>query len=439
MGGTLWACGPGQTPRDVSQTDDGVSMYYRYSGFTDFKGIILNATIAFLTALSGKQISKKLLIDEGVVTKEAVEDLDEAIVIANYRSRIDAAISLLKSWLNTKSGSPPEDPILKMFGGSGSRLNINPMSNLGRFLDQRAFIAEIMAEVPIDFNVVNPKNLDPEKLTPPHTLTELRLAGIHAFILFPDNDGTLSYEQAKEVERLLRMVRPYCVWDEKWGAPPPPEYQPPRVRASAPAAESDALSSDEKDGGSGESAQVKEDGRDDVMEDEDEDDEMDREDEQHFIDEMITVFAAVPPGVLTLLQFELSSIAMGTTPKCSNEYNGPLKHLRSIGVCFQCANSIYLPDSRNRLFDSGLDRSCFFESPANNAPLGINDVRAGGSSVAQGIKKECTKFNTSNTVLNECTTDPVKGGPHPQLIMISAAQGYTVDVARSIRARVNVS
>ncbi|KAJ7468150.1 hypothetical protein FB451DRAFT_1369167 [Mycena latifolia] len=296
MGGTLWACGPGQTPRDISQTDDGVSMYYRYSGFIDFKGIILNATIAFLTALSGKQISKKLLIDEGVVTKEAVEELDEAIVIANYRSRIDAAISLLKSWLNTKSGSPPEDPILKMFGGSGSRLNINPMSNLGRLLDQRAFIAEIMAEVPIDFNVVNPKNLDPEKLTPPHTLTELRLAGIHAFILFPDNDGTLSYEQAKEVERLLRMLRPYCVWDEKWGAPPPPEYQPPRVRASAPAAESDALSSDEKDGGSGESAQVKEDGRDDVMEDEDEDDEMDREDEQHFIDEMITVFAAVPPG-----------------------------------------------------------------------------------------------------------------------------------------------
>ncbi|KAJ7485644.1 hypothetical protein FB451DRAFT_1168883 [Mycena latifolia] len=296
MGGTLWACGPGQTPRDVSETDDGVSMYYRYSGFTDSKGIILNATIAFLTALSGKQISKKLLIDEGVVTKEAVEDLDEAIVIANYRSRIDAAISLLKCWLNTKSGPPPEDPILKGFGSSGSRLNINPMSNLGRLLDQRAFIAEIMAEVPIDFNVVNPKNLDPEKLTPPHTLTELRLAGIHAFILFPDSDGTLSYEQAKEVERLLRMVRPYCEWDEKWGAPPPPEYQPPRVRASAPAAESNPLSSDEKDGGSGESAQVKEDGRDDVMEDEDEDDEMDHEDEQHFIDEMITVFAAVPPG-----------------------------------------------------------------------------------------------------------------------------------------------
>ena len=74
-------------------------MYYRYSGFTDFKGIILNATIAFLTALSGKQISKKLLVEEGVVEEEKIRDLDEAVVIANYRARIDAAIPLLKSWV----------------------------------------------------------------------------------------------------------------------------------------------------------------------------------------------------------------------------------------------------------------------------------------------------------------------------------------------------
>ncbi|KAJ7862079.1 hypothetical protein B0H13DRAFT_2567584 [Mycena leptocephala] len=290
MGGILWACGPGQTPGDDSQAEDGVSMYYRYSGFTDFKGIILNATIAFLTTLSGKQISKKLLIDEGIVTPEAVQDLDEIIVVTNYRSRIDAAIPLLKSWLNTKSGPPPENPFLKMFGGGvGSGLNIDPMSNLGRLLDQRTFMAQIMAEIPIDFNVVNPKNLDPMKLTPPHTLTELGLAGIHAFVLFPDTDGTLPYEKAKEVERLLRMMRPYCEWDEKkWGAPPPPAYQPPRVRRSAPADEAP----DEKDGGSGESAQGKEDARGE-MDDEDEDDETDQ---QHFIDEMITVFAAVPPG-----------------------------------------------------------------------------------------------------------------------------------------------
>ncbi|KAJ6459406.1 hypothetical protein DFH09DRAFT_1383610 [Mycena vulgaris] len=246
-------------------------MYYRYSGFLEFKAIILNATIAFLIALSGKQISKKLLIDEGIITPEAVQDLDEGI-------------------LNTRSGPPPEDPILKMFGGGGGSL-INPMGNLGRLLDQRAFMAQMMAEFSIDFNAVNPKDLDPAKVTPPHTLTELRLAGIHAFVLFPDNDGTLPYEMVKEVERLLRTVRSYCEWDEKWGGPPPPpEHQPPRVRV--PPARADE-SSDEKDGGSDESAQGKEDGRSEM---EDEDEEMDPEDEQHFIDEMITVFAAVPPG-----------------------------------------------------------------------------------------------------------------------------------------------
>ncbi|KAF8187640.1 hypothetical protein K438DRAFT_1972779 [Mycena galopus ATCC 62051] len=236
MGGRLWACGPGQSPHDVSQANDGVSVYCSYSGFTDFKGVVLNATIAFLTALS-----------------EAVQDLDEAVVIANYRARIDAAIPLLKSW----------DPILKMFGGLGSQFGAS--SNLGRLLDQRALIAEIMAEIPIDFNVVNPRNLDVEKLKAPHTLAELRLAGIHAFVLLPDNDGTLSYKQAKEVERLLRMVRPYCEWDEKyWGAPPPPEYQPPRLHVPAAADESP----DETDGAGSESVQVNEDGRGDELEDE---------------------------------------------------------------------------------------------------------------------------------------------------------------------------
>ncbi|KAF7355871.1 hypothetical protein MVEN_00915700 [Mycena venus] len=119
MDSTLWACGPSQTPRDIIELEDHVSIYYRYSGFTEFNGIILNATIAFLTALSGKQISKKLLTDEGIATLEAMEGVDEAVVIVNYRSRIDAAISLLKSWLNGKSGPRPDDPIFNMFGGIG--------------------------------------------------------------------------------------------------------------------------------------------------------------------------------------------------------------------------------------------------------------------------------------------------------------------------------
>ncbi|KAJ7745837.1 hypothetical protein DFH07DRAFT_977189 [Mycena maculata] len=271
MGGTLWACGPGQTIDDVFELDDPVSMYYRYSGFTDFKGIILKATIAFLIALSGKQISKKLLIDAGIITQEEVWDMDEAVVIANYCSRIDAAIPLLKSWLNTKRDPRPKGPIHNMFGGFGS------CSDFGQLLAQQSFLADFLADLPIDYDVINPGGLEPEQVAVPHTLTELRLAGIHHFLLFPDANGTLPYEKVEEVERLLKMVRSYCEFDpHDWGGPPPPpEYQPPRVRAPAPA--TDILASDDTDGGGSETKQ-----------DEDPGAEMpdgDDADEQHFISE----------------------------------------------------------------------------------------------------------------------------------------------------------
>ncbi|KAJ7023138.1 hypothetical protein C8F04DRAFT_1240310 [Mycena alexandri] len=293
MGGTLWACGPGQTTSDVFELDDSVSMYYRYSGFTEFKGIVLNATIAFLATLSGKQISKKLLIDEGIATPESLQDAEEAVVIVNYRSRIDAAISLLRSWLKSNSAPRPADPILSMFGGGGSSSNFHSHGPLAQFLAQRAFLADFIAELPIDFAVINPRDLEPEQVVVPHILTELRLAGIHAFILFPDNDGTLPYDKVKEVERLLRTVRSYCEFDSnKWGGPPPPpEYQPPRIRVPAPVtdAETDPSAADDKDGGENETTQDQEDGDGDIEEGDD-------EDEQHFIDQMITVFATVLPG-----------------------------------------------------------------------------------------------------------------------------------------------
>ncbi|KAJ6484878.1 hypothetical protein C8R45DRAFT_999555 [Mycena sanguinolenta] len=310
MGGTLWVCGPGQTTGDVSDTDDGVSMYYRYSGFTDFKGIALKATIAFLTALSGKQISKALLVEEEIVDLEKVEGLDEGVVIANYRARIGAAIALLKSlsWLNTKPkpGAPTEHPFLKLFNAP-HLTGVKPPPELVRVIDQQALLANFIADIPIDFNVVNPHNRDPKDLAPPHTLTELRLGGIHAFVLFPDVDGTLEYGQVKEVEWLLRKVRAYCEWGKDWGAPPPPEYQPPRVRVPSAADESHAPSSDERDGDSAGSTHVEQDGNGyelahdngDELEEEEDDEDEDYDydyDTRHFIDQMISVFAAVPPG-----------------------------------------------------------------------------------------------------------------------------------------------
>lgn len=181
-----------------------------------------------------------------------------------------------------------------MFGGVGSSSNFRSHGPLAQFLAQRSLLADFMAELPIDFAVINPRDLDPEQTTVPHILTELCLAGIHAFILFPDNDGTLPYDKVKEVERLLRMVRSYCEFDSnKWGGPPPPpEYQPPRIRVPAPVtdAKTDTSAADDKDGGGNETTQDEEDGGDDDMEDGDD------EDEQHFIDQMITVFAAVLPG-----------------------------------------------------------------------------------------------------------------------------------------------
>ncbi|KAJ6454397.1 hypothetical protein C8R45DRAFT_944652 [Mycena sanguinolenta] len=226
--------------------------YYRYSGFTDLKGIVLNATIAFLTALSGKQISTKLLVEKGIAEPKAVEGLDEGVVIVNYRARIGAAITLLKSW----PSAPPDNPLLKMLSASG---HINPTTELGRLLHQRALIAEIMA---------NPQNRDPKTLAPPHTLTELRLGAIHAFVLFPDNDGTLAYEQAKEVERLLRRVR-CCRWSIS-RVPAAAAADETTLRTRTRAVSPRRLS--EEDGNGDE---VKQEGEDDEMEKED--DEMEAE------------------------------------------------------------------------------------------------------------------------------------------------------------------
>ncbi|KAJ7679090.1 hypothetical protein DFH06DRAFT_1465279 [Mycena polygramma] len=211
MGGTLVACGPNQSTSDAWDSPDCAMVYYRYSGFTDFKVVVLQGTIDFLVALSGKQISKKLLVDEGIVTSEAVEGEEEVVVIANYRARIDAAISLLKSW---------------------QRVPIPEPSSMNSLFGYNA-IAAILASVPLAFDVIQASP------AAPHTLVELRLAGIHALLVLYDSDGSMPYEQAKDTAWLLRIVKPHCKWGETWDYP---------------------------------------------------------EGEPHFIDQMLEVFEAVPPG-----------------------------------------------------------------------------------------------------------------------------------------------
>ncbi|KAJ6507853.1 hypothetical protein C8R47DRAFT_1099720 [Mycena vitilis] len=212
MGGTLVACEPNQSYGDALNSPDCDMAYYRYSGFTDFKVIVLQGTIDFLVALSGKQISKKLLVDEGIATSEAVDGEEEAVVIVNYRARIDAAISLLKSW---------------------QRVPVRESSSM-HSLSGYGAIAAILASVPLALDVINATGP-----TAPHTLVELRLAGIHALLVLYDSDGSMPYEQAKDTALLLRTVKPHCKWGEAWDYP---------------------------------------------------------EGEPHFIDEILEVFEAVPPG-----------------------------------------------------------------------------------------------------------------------------------------------
>ncbi|KAJ6564532.1 hypothetical protein B0H19DRAFT_1258960 [Mycena capillaripes] len=181
MGGTIYAFGPNQTFED--DYDDLVYVCYSYRGFTAFKGIVLRGAIAFLTALSGKEISKQKLIDEAIVLSEKVEAFEETIVIANYRARIDAAISLLKGWVRT----PKEDPssISSNFGpgpSSGNpRLGPGILSFLATLEARREHpLAALLPDMPIQFDVIES---DSHKYVP-HTLTELRLEGLHTLVRY---------------------------------------------------------------------------------------------------------------------------------------------------------------------------------------------------------------------------------------------------------------
>ncbi|KAJ6517546.1 hypothetical protein C8R47DRAFT_1087596, partial [Mycena vitilis] len=162
---------------------------YSYRGFADIKVVVLQGTIDFLSGFSAKQISKKVLVDEGIAMPEAVEGEEEAIVIANYRARIAAAISLLKSWHRTPAAAPPS--MDSLFGGSGNLL-------------------AALVPIPLAFDAINASP------TARSALVELRLAGIHALLAHPDGNGSMPYNQTKDTERLLRLVKPYCKWSDKW-------------------------------------------------------------------------------------------------------------------------------------------------------------------------------------------------------------------------------
>ncbi|KAJ7200516.1 hypothetical protein GGX14DRAFT_659720 [Mycena pura] len=257
MGGTVYVLGPGQTHKDIRDPD--LNVWVSWLSFLEFRAIVLRATIAFLEAVSAKQISKAMLVEEGLAAPEDVEGVDEALIVVNYRARIDAAISLLKTWVHTRQTPIPQ--------GGNWILNY---------------------ECPIDLDKVNPTHVAAEKAIPAHTLRELRLAGIHALIMLADRDGKMPHAQAKEVERVLLLVRPYCEWPEDWDPPPPASYQPPPPPPPTRAGNS-AENNDNADGGD------KDEDANGGDEDEDSDDYTGL-DERHIIDKFIYLFGAVPLG-----------------------------------------------------------------------------------------------------------------------------------------------
>ncbi|KAJ6548651.1 hypothetical protein B0H19DRAFT_1265458 [Mycena capillaripes] len=104
--------------------------------------------------------------------------------------RIDAAIPLLQRWLNTPASETRSIGNIYRSSLADGRPNL------------MASMAAVMEQMPIDVQLLQPHVMS----TPPHTLTELGLAGIHTLIKFPDNDDNLPHEKTKEMERLLRMV-----------------------------------------------------------------------------------------------------------------------------------------------------------------------------------------------------------------------------------------
>ncbi|KAJ7208599.1 hypothetical protein GGX14DRAFT_633436 [Mycena pura] len=286
MGGTAFVCGPGENPQDIDDWDwdSRVHVDYRYSGFTAFKVVVLRATIAFLTAVSAKQISKKMLLETGLAAPEDVEGVDEVVVVANYRARVDSALSLLQTWYRTKPPTRPKASFLDFMFRGDTRF-APAAAQMDKHFETQRMITEIMDAIPIDFKKINPDDLEPEDVETPRALTELHLTGIHTLILFPDSNGTVSYVQAKEVERLLLLVRPYCEWDDTWaGPPPPPTYHPPPpVRARSP-----AVINDDANGDSGKDDGGDEDEEGNGDEDEEENEVVDAE--PHFIDQFIHLF-----------------------------------------------------------------------------------------------------------------------------------------------------
>ncbi|KAJ7486847.1 hypothetical protein FB451DRAFT_1228165 [Mycena latifolia] len=176
---------------------DGTTYHYPFFGY--FKGVLVRAAIAHLNAVSG-ELSKKVLVTEGIVSPLIVEVTPEAVVVEDYRPRIDAAIALLQGWLRHPPYYMPRSLDQLFHSRPGLRV-----------AGTEAINAALLAESPITL----------EKLTqpvPPEVLMKFNLDGIYFYCQLGYCYSTMDYVRADAVGRILPKLKPYCVWNDAFMA-----------------------------------------------------------------------------------------------------------------------------------------------------------------------------------------------------------------------------
>ena len=84
--------------------NDNEIFYCSMTYLDELKAIFIRAAIAYLSDLSSKELSKDVLVNEGMLDAHASAQVDEVVVVTNSRLRIDAALDLLTSWCREQTG-----------------------------------------------------------------------------------------------------------------------------------------------------------------------------------------------------------------------------------------------------------------------------------------------------------------------------------------------
>ena len=185
-----------------------------YGGLQDLKGIFIRAAIRYLSELSYQNLSNQLLVNKHILQPGSSQASlgDEIIDITNYRSCIEEAIRLLNSWVRN------------VRPGEGSLTYPSPIDRLRRPAGYTAGF-----EMPIADSIL-PPGITPAMLaimgdmganyridripkTMPPVLSQLKLEGLHHYLVHEE----FSYQQSVEVADFVdKVVREADFPADKW-------------------------------------------------------------------------------------------------------------------------------------------------------------------------------------------------------------------------------